>query len=44
MAERIRVPSAKPVPVANIQSRGWHLSTGFVGTRDLMRVLTEIGR
>jgi len=30
--------------VRNIESRDWHLSTGFVGTRDLMRVLTEIGR
>lgn len=30
--------------VKNIESRNWHLSTGFVGTRDLMRVLTEIGR
>lgn len=30
--------------VKNIEERGWHLSTGFVGTRDLMRVLTEIGR
>lgn len=30
--------------VENIESRGWHLSTGFVGTRDLMHVLTKIGR
>ncbi|RYG21079.1 rhamnosidase, partial [bacterium] len=30
--------------VANIESRGWHLSTGFVGTRDLMQVLSKIGR
>jgi len=30
--------------VANIQSRKWHLSTGFVGTRDLMQVLSKIGR
>ncbi|RYG48439.1 alpha-L-rhamnosidase, partial [bacterium] len=30
--------------VKNIEERKWHLSTGFVGTRDLMRVLTEIGR
>lgn len=30
--------------VKNIEARNWHLSTGFVGTRDLMRVLTEIGR
>lgn len=30
--------------VANIKERGWHLSTGFVGTRDLMHVLSKIGR
>jgi alpha-L-rhamnosidase len=30
--------------VANIESRNWHLSTGFVGTRDLMAVLSKIGR
>ena len=30
--------------VARIEERRWHLSTGFVGTRDLMRVLTKIGR
>ena len=30
--------------VARIQERNWHLSTGFVGTRDLMRVLSKIGR
>ncbi len=30
--------------VADIESRGWHLSTGFVGTRDLMHVLSKIGR
>jgi alpha-L-rhamnosidase len=30
--------------VADIESRGWHLSTGFVGTKDLMLVLSAIGR
>ncbi|MBX3095769.1 MAG: family 78 glycoside hydrolase catalytic domain [Fimbriimonadaceae bacterium] len=30
--------------VADIEGRGWHLSTGFVGTRDLMYVLSKIGR
>ena len=30
--------------VADIEARGDHLSTGFVGTRDLMRVLSKIGR
>ena len=30
--------------VENIQARGWHLSTGFVGTKDLLLVLAKIGR
>lgn len=30
--------------VENIEARKTHLSTGFVGTRDLMHVLTKIGR
>lgn len=30
--------------VERIEQRDWHLSTGFVGTRDLMHVLTKIGR
>lgn len=30
--------------IKDIESRDWHLSTGFVGTRDLMHVLTKIGR
>ena len=30
--------------VAKIEARDGHLSTGFVGTRDLMRTLTAIGR
>ncbi len=30
--------------VADIESRGWHLSTGFVGTRDIMQALSKIGR
>jgi alpha-L-rhamnosidase len=30
--------------VKDIESRGWHLSTGFVGTRDVMHVLVKIGR
>ena len=37
----------KPVAeklVADIESRGWHLSTGFVGTPLLAPVLTKIGR
>jgi alpha-L-rhamnosidase len=30
--------------VDDIQARGWHLSTGFVGTKDLMLILSAIGR
>jgi alpha-L-rhamnosidase len=30
--------------VENIEQRGWHLSTGFIGTKDLMLVLAKIGR
>lgn len=30
--------------VQDIEARGWHLSTGFVGTKDLMLVLSSIGR
>ncbi len=30
--------------VEDIKQRGWHLSTGFVGTKDLMPVLSKIGR
>ncbi|NLH40417.1 MAG: family 78 glycoside hydrolase catalytic domain [Planctomycetes bacterium] len=30
--------------VDNISSRQWHLSTGFVGTKDLMATLNAIGR
>jgi alpha-L-rhamnosidase len=30
--------------VENIAKRDWHLSTGFIGTKDLMLVLSKIGR
>ena len=30
--------------IDRIRERDWHLSTGFVGSRDLMHVLTKIGR
>jgi alpha-L-rhamnosidase len=30
--------------VDDIESRQWHLSTGFIGTKDLMLVLSKIGR
>jgi alpha-L-rhamnosidase len=30
--------------VEDIENRGWHLSTGFIGTKDLMLALAKIGR
>lgn len=30
--------------VEDIKTHGWHLTTGFVGTKDLMLVLAKIGR
>jgi len=30
--------------IKRIEDSGWHLSTGFVGTRDLLHVLSKIGR
>lgn len=30
--------------VADIERRGWHLATGFVGTRHLMRAISRFGR
>ena len=30
--------------VRNIRERNWHLSTGFIGTKDLMLALAKIGR
>lgn len=30
--------------VSDIQKRDWHLSTGFIGTKDLMGALTKAGR
>ncbi|MBI4583258.1 MAG: glycoside hydrolase family 78 protein, partial [Planctomycetes bacterium] len=30
--------------IDDIQGRGWRLSTGFIGTKDLMLVLSRIGR
>jgi alpha-L-rhamnosidase len=30
--------------VEDIQNRGWHLSTGFIGTKELMVALRKIGR
>ncbi|MCA8961722.1 MAG: family 78 glycoside hydrolase catalytic domain [Planctomycetes bacterium] len=30
--------------IDHLRDRGWHLSTGFIGTKDLMLVLERIGR
>lgn len=30
--------------IDDIQKRNWHLSTGFIGTKDLLPVLSKIGR
>jgi alpha-L-rhamnosidase len=43
LPETTREPAAKRL-VDNISSRQWHLSTGFVGTKDLMGTLNAIGR
>lgn len=37
-------PLATRFLVDNIQAKGWRLSTGFIGTKDLMTVLSQIGR
>jgi alpha-L-rhamnosidase len=39
----VREQAAKRL-VDDIEGRGWKLSTGFVGTKDLMLVLSQIGR
>jgi alpha-L-rhamnosidase len=38
-----RAAAAKHL-IANVERKGMHLATGFVGTKDLMLVLTDIGR
>ncbi|MEN6333420.1 MAG: family 78 glycoside hydrolase catalytic domain, partial [Phycisphaerales bacterium] len=43
LPEPMREPAAKRL-VDNISSRQWHLSTGFVGTKDLMATLNAIGQ
>ncbi|TWT97589.1 Bacterial alpha-L-rhamnosidase [Botrimarina colliarenosi] len=39
----LREKAAKKL-VQNIEARGWKLSTGFIGTKDLMLTLSQIGR
>lgn len=43
LPDAMREPAAQRL-VDNISSRQWHLSTGFVGTKDLMATLNAIGR
>jgi alpha-L-rhamnosidase len=43
LPEAMREPAAKRL-VDNISGRQWHLSTGFVGTKDLMATLNTIGQ
>ena len=44
LVEGSRRQQAESHLIERIRERDWHLSTGFVGTRDLMHVLTKIGR
>lgn len=39
-----RKEQAKQHLISHLEGRKWHLSTGFVGTKDLMLVLDQIGR
>ncbi len=39
-----KAPKAIDYLVADVEKRDWHLSTGFVGTKDLMGALTKAGR
>jgi alpha-L-rhamnosidase len=41
--EPVRTKAARHL-IERIKQRDWHLSTGFVGTKDLMLVLAKIGR
>ena len=43
LPEAMREPAARRL-VDDIRDRQWHLSTGFVGTKDLMGTLNAIGR
>ncbi len=43
MPEDLRDAATKHL-IEDIKARKWHLSTGFVGTKDLMGVLTRAGR
>ncbi len=44
LVEGERLRQAGEHLVERIKARGWHLSTGFVGTPDILPALTKIGR
>lgn len=44
LVDKESVPVLADRLIADIEKRDWHLSTGFVGTRDIMHVLSKIGR
>jgi alpha-L-rhamnosidase len=44
LVEGAQAQAAAKYLVENIESRGGHLSTGFIGTKDLMLALAQIGR
>ncbi|MHC4945487.1 MAG: family 78 glycoside hydrolase catalytic domain, partial [Planctomycetota bacterium] len=44
LLDRERYEQAARHLVADLEARRWHLSTGFLGTKDLMLVLSKIGR
>jgi alpha-L-rhamnosidase len=44
LVEGERLRRASEHLVADVEKRGWRLSTGFVGTKELMFALTHIGR
>ena len=44
LVEGEKAQAAAKYLVENIESRGCHLSTGFIGTKDLMLALAKIGR
>jgi alpha-L-rhamnosidase len=44
LLDEITAPRAARRLIADIEKRGWHLSTGFVGTKELMLALSRMGR
>jgi len=44
LVDGARAEQAAAHLIRAIEAKGWHLSTGFIGTKDLMLVLSKIGR